>query len=138
MLSNTQWIYLEIFLLCLLNQVSAIVDCTHGFVGRMQASLSDDYIHINDTRMCAADWCIQVVIHGAYDDDNTFQQGVSSRCGYTGGDRSICQRSQSCTQISFYDGMKGNFSFCCCRETECNRPTAHLIDEIYGRSVHLK
>ncbi|CAJ0573430.1 unnamed protein product, partial [Mesorhabditis spiculigera] len=113
----------------------ALVDCTHGFVGRMQASLTEDFIHINDTRMCAADWCIQVIIHGAFDDDNTFQQGISSRCAYTGGDRSICQQSQSCLSISFYDGMRGNFSFCCCREAECNRPTVQLIDQIYGGST---
>ncbi|VDO57475.1 unnamed protein product [Haemonchus placei] len=67
-----------------------------------------DFIPVNETRVCAAYLCIKVVVHAGIDDDNVFQQGISSRCGYTGGDRAACSRIDGCTSISVYDGMTGN------------------------------
>uniref|UniRef100_A0A8R1HWU1 UPAR/Ly6 domain-containing protein n=1 Tax=Caenorhabditis japonica TaxID=281687 RepID=A0A8R1HWU1_CAEJA len=98
-------------LLLLPSATLALVDCFSGFVGRMQASVEDSHFHINDTAMCSAMYCIKVILHSALDDDGIFQQGISSRCAYTGGDRQVCQKSEGkCQDISFYDGMKGNVS----------------------------
>ncbi|KAF1765488.1 hypothetical protein GCK72_005440 [Caenorhabditis remanei] len=96
-------------LLILPSATLALVDCLSGFVGRMQASVEDNPFHLNDTAMCSAMYCIKVIIHSALDDDGIFQQGISSRCAYTGGDRQVCQKNDGkCQDISFYDGMKGN------------------------------
>ncbi|CAI2338441.1 unnamed protein product [Caenorhabditis sp. 36 PRJEB53466] len=99
----------------------------------MQASVEDNHFHINDTAMCSAMFCIKVILHSAIDDDGIFQQGISSRCAYTGGDRQVCQQSEGkCQDISFYDGMKGNFSFCCCKENRCNLAKQAELDTIYS------
>ncbi|ULU05976.1 hypothetical protein L3Y34_018115 [Caenorhabditis briggsae] len=120
-------------LLILPSDTLALVDCLAGFVGRMQASVEDQPLTLNDTAMCSAMYCIKVIIHSAIDDDGIFQQGISSRCAYTGGDRQVCQKNDGkCQDISFYDGMKGNFSFCCCQENKCNTATESELKTIYS------
>nr|CDJ96534.1 Hypothetical protein CBG02997 [Haemonchus contortus] len=121
-----------------ISSVTSLLDCYHGFVGRMQVSLEDDFIPVNETRVCAAYLCIKVVVHAGIDDDNVFQQGISSRCGYTGGDRAACSRIDGCTSISVYDGMTGNFSFCCCHTPNCNRATDGELESIYAETRRKK
>ncbi|CAL2032980.1 unnamed protein product [Caenorhabditis brenneri] len=120
-------------LLLLPSATLALVDCLSGFVGQMQGSVEDEPFPINDTDMCAASYCIKVIVHSALDDDGIFQQGISSRCAYTGGDRQVCRKNEGkCQDISFYDGMKGNFSFCCCQENKCNVATREELSSIYS------
>ncbi|VDP17267.1 unnamed protein product [Heligmosomoides polygyrus] len=48
--------------------------------------------------------------------DNTVRQGISSRCGYTGGDRASCSKVDGCSSISVFDGMTGNVRNVCNEE----------------------
>ncbi|PIO72895.1 hypothetical protein TELCIR_05149 [Teladorsagia circumcincta] len=98
----------QLLIIYIILPVTALLDCYHGFVGRMQASVEDRFIPVNETRVCAAYLCIKVIVHAGIDDDNVFQQGISSRCGYTGGDRAACSRIDGCAPISVFDGMNGN------------------------------
>ncbi|CAD6195810.1 unnamed protein product [Caenorhabditis auriculariae] len=127
-----------LILLFFLPYASPLVDCVHGFVGRMQPGLNDNFFHINDTSMCSAMYCIKVFVNSAIDDDNLFQQGVSSRCAYTGGDREVCLKATGCQDITFYDGMRGNFSFCCCQENNCNQVGETELEELYQRNSKSK
>ncbi|KAK6035510.1 hypothetical protein COOONC_26985, partial [Cooperia oncophora] len=103
-----------------------------------QASVEDKFIPVNETRVCAAYLCIKVIVHAGIDDDNVFQQGISSRCGYTGGDRAACSRIDGCTNISVFDGMNGNFSFCCCHTPHCNKATDGELESIYAETRRKK
>ncbi|KAK5966883.1 LU (Ly6 Urokinase plasminogen) domain Receptor Protein [Trichostrongylus colubriformis] len=129
---------LQLLIIQLVSSVTALLDCYHGFVGRMQASVEDEFIPVNETRLCAAYLCIKVIVHAGIDDDNVFQQGVSSRCGYTGGDRAACSRIDGCTTIPVFDGMSGNFSFCCCHTPHCNRATDDELESIYAETRRKK
>ncbi|GMS82230.1 hypothetical protein PENTCL1PPCAC_4405, partial [Pristionchus entomophagus] len=117
-------------------QARNLIDCFHGFTGEIEASVHEGYLPTNDTRMCAAEWCMKVIVHSAIDNDGYMRRGVSSRCAYTGGDRQLCYRAEdadgnnNCTQVTHYDGMRGNFSLCCCRTAYCNRVTT---DELFPR-----
>uniref|UniRef100_A0A8R1Z5B8 UPAR/Ly6 domain-containing protein n=1 Tax=Pristionchus pacificus TaxID=54126 RepID=A0A8R1Z5B8_PRIPA len=128
-------------LLLLLSIISIVqsrnmIDCFHGFTGEIESSVGEGYLPTNDTRMCAAEWCMKIIVHSAIDNDNIMRRGVSSRCAYTGGDRQLCYKAEdangnnNCTQVSHYDGMRGNFSLCCCRTSYCNRATT---DELFPR-----
>ncbi|GMR34297.1 hypothetical protein PMAYCL1PPCAC_04492, partial [Pristionchus mayeri] len=118
------------------SQARKLIDCFHGFTGEIEASVHEGYLPTNDTRMCAAEWCMKIIIHSAIDSDNFMRRGVSSRCAYTGGDRQLCYRAEdasgnnNCTQVTHYDGMRGNFSLCCCRTSYCNRATT---EELFPR-----
>ncbi|WKX96632.1 hypothetical protein Q1695_012790 [Nippostrongylus brasiliensis] len=129
---------LHLLVLVALPVVSALVDCYHGFVGRMQTTVEDDFVALNDTRVCAAYLCIKVIVHSAFDDEDVLRQGISSRCGYTGGDRAECARIDGCKRIAFFDGMVGNFSFCCCRTPLCNRATTYELETVYTDSTKKK
>uniref|UniRef100_A0A1I7WV60 Secreted protein n=1 Tax=Heterorhabditis bacteriophora TaxID=37862 RepID=A0A1I7WV60_HETBA len=104
-----------VFLL-LISPSSALIDCVYGFVGRIQASVEDNFFQVSDTQICAAALCIKVIIHSALDDDNVFQQGISSRCAYTGEDREACRNANFCSTIATYDGMRGNETRGCGKE----------------------
>ncbi|CAI5443904.1 unnamed protein product [Caenorhabditis angaria] len=115
--------------------VFSMFDCFSGFVGRVQGSVGTDFLNLNDTANCAASYCIKVIIHSAIDDEGIYQQGISSRCAYTGGDRQICSKTRgTCEKIGFYDGMRGNFSFCCCQSNFCNVATRADLNEIYTKN----
>ncbi|GMT16309.1 hypothetical protein PFISCL1PPCAC_7606, partial [Pristionchus fissidentatus] len=127
-----------LFLSCffITTQSRVLIDCLHGFTGEIEASVQSGYLPTNDTRMCAAEWCMKVIVHSAIDNDGFMRRGVSSRCAYTGGDRQLCYSAHerggddACTQVTHYDGMRGNFSLCCCRSSYCNRATT---EELFPR-----
>ncbi|CAJ0606227.1 unnamed protein product [Cylicocyclus nassatus] len=115
--------------------LSNLLDCTHGFVGRKQDGPDVEFVSVNDTRICAAHLCIKVIVHAGTDAKGVLRQGISSRCGYTGGDRSTCSRIEGCSSIPFYDGMTGNFSFCCCYADYCNAGSLDELEGIYATNI---
>ncbi|CAI4231182.1 unnamed protein product [Auanema sp. JU1783] len=118
-------------LMILLPSVLCLYECAHGFIGRMQASRDNSFFPVNESVPCQAAYCIRVNIYEAVDDDGGIHQGISSRCAYTGGDRELCVKIKGCTPRSYYDGMRGNFSLCCCKEHHCNSPTNEEVQLVY-------
>ena len=66
--------------------------------------------------------------------DGIFQQGISSRCAYTGGDRQVCQNNDGkCQDISFYDGMKGNVS--CLERTDTHTDISFSFPSVAAKKT---
>uniref|UniRef100_A0A915B533 Uncharacterized protein n=1 Tax=Parascaris univalens TaxID=6257 RepID=A0A915B533_PARUN len=98
---------------------SSLFSCYDGFVGRIRHPNEEEFRDVNETRMCAAKSCIQVTLHEAVDREGVYHEGISTRCAYTGGDRQLC-RINNCTNLQYYNGMRGKFTFCCCEGNGCN------------------